>query len=391
MSSHKKSSQPLRSSKLIIFYSIFALFSFFLISIPYFYFTFQRTIPIYESVKSNQRGWTGHLRRQDPVLSHVPIPNSVGTEIMVFPPHIPVRIDENGFRIPTDGNPRAGAHPLLLTLGCSFTFGAAVPAENTFSFLIAEKLQGHVINAGECSYGLGQMYVQASRLVEKNHPDLVVVQYATWLTQRAQNRFLPTYIIPIPGVYFYKQGNSLALQTPVYKTGIFDLITDEFRDTPRSKGNLLSFFFKVGLPFYLAEDFETLKYQLKEKFKPSPQPETNVAAVEEFVFKEISNVVHRNGAKLVLLGLGMDANPLNIPDGVAKYADVVVNAQSSLLAHLEKRTEDEYRKNYGHWRNGQFVDMHPNIQAHDLIAKALFEQLKKAGLTTYQAGVAQSK
>ena len=92
-------------------------------------------------------------------------------------PDIPVRHDKDGFRIPAADNPAAGAGVgvairLVLTLGCSFTYGATNAAEDTYPFLVGQ-YPGRYDNErrGARSYGLTQMLILAQRLVPTVKPN----------------------------------------------------------------------------------------------------------------------------------------------------------------------------------------------------------------------------
>ena len=64
-----------------------------------------------------------------------PITNQTFTHNLQHGESIPVRFDTNGFRVPvSDADRTTGAkRPMLLFLGCSFTHGYGVYAQNTFA------------------------------------------------------------------------------------------------------------------------------------------------------------------------------------------------------------------------------------------------------------------
>jgi hypothetical protein len=76
----------------------------------------------------------------------------------------------------------------VLALGCSFTYGAATNAENTYPYLVGQRLAGTTRNAGVSSYGLSQMMILAKRLVPAYKPDYLLVQYSPWLVDRSKRR-----------------------------------------------------------------------------------------------------------------------------------------------------------------------------------------------------------
>ncbi len=62
----------------------------------------------------------------------------------------------------------------MLTLGCSFTYGAANHAEDTFSYLVGNYFGGSTKNAGVSSYGLSQMVINAP-MVDSGEPNRLAV------------------------------------------------------------------------------------------------------------------------------------------------------------------------------------------------------------------------
>jgi hypothetical protein len=203
------------------------------ISAIYVAYTGYRTAPIYWYVKHSERGWKGKLHRSDAELGFAPIPDSRGAEVFPVGNDIPARYDKDGFRVPLeDGIPTSpNRHPIVLALGCSFTYGAATLAEKTYPYLVGQYLGGTTRNAGVGSYGLSQMLVLAKRLVPANKPDYLIVQYSPWLVDRARSPFAPTNFGKVPTPYFFVRQNELALHPPVFVTKIMDLPFDQYRNT----------------------------------------------------------------------------------------------------------------------------------------------------------------
>src|SRR5262249_53413213 len=124
----------------------------------------------------------------DPLLGYVPIPGATGIQLVPMSPGLPVRFDENGFRVPV-AHPKAAQEgsPSVLALGCSFTYGDVCLAEEAYPYVLSRLTGCRSMNAGMKSYGLAQMLILARRLIPQYRPDYVVVQYSPWLAQRAQN------------------------------------------------------------------------------------------------------------------------------------------------------------------------------------------------------------
>src|SRR5213593_758064 len=110
----------------------------------YMAFTGYRTALLYSYIKNNERGWKGAVYRADAELGFAPIANSRGAEVFPIGDEVPARFDQSGFRVPLDEATATNGnrHPVVLALGCSFTYGAATSAERTYSHLVGEYLGG---------------------------------------------------------------------------------------------------------------------------------------------------------------------------------------------------------------------------------------------------------
>jgi len=91
---------------------------------------------------------------------------------------------ENGHRA-TASHPLKG--PLLIATGCSFTFGMGVSDEDTWPWLLQERLPGyHVVNTGVGGYGTDQALLAADQLVQHSTEPtrLVVLGFADFQIDR---------------------------------------------------------------------------------------------------------------------------------------------------------------------------------------------------------------
>src|ERR1051325_8602131 len=130
----ERSSQLSRKKKLVFSFVVF-LIPVTTISGIYLAYAAYRTMPVYRYVKSNQRGWKGRTHIADAELGFAPIPDSEGAEVFPIGNDIPARFDKDGFRVPLEAGATApNRSPVVLTLGCSFTYGAATAAENTYPY-----------------------------------------------------------------------------------------------------------------------------------------------------------------------------------------------------------------------------------------------------------------
>ncbi len=81
-----------------------------------------------------------------------------------------------GFR-DSAASPQAG--PVLIAAGCSFTYGMGINDQDTWPWMVQEKMPGyHVINAGTSAYGVGQALMRADSVIERNPGQVKAVLFA---------------------------------------------------------------------------------------------------------------------------------------------------------------------------------------------------------------------
>lgn len=371
--------RALSRSRRVVFTLVLFLIPATLTSAIYAGYTLYRTHHLYWYIKSNQGGWQGKVHRADPELGFAPVPGSRGAQIFPIGDHVPVRYDQSGFRVPVNDEPDAGPNrlPVVLTLGCSFTYGAATHAEDTYAYFLGKYLGATTRNAGRCSYGLAQMMMLARTLVPLHKPKYLIVQYSPWLVSRAQNPFARSQFGRLPHPYFFVRGNELALHPPVFMTKVMDLPADRYRSSPEGLLDRLSFMWNVGLPLFIHDDFHMAQYNLRRLIRSVPKPADDPERIVRYVYGEIGEIARANGARLVIVALGSDERRVPTPAGLFPGDSIVVNAQDALLDRLRRVDQGTYDRTYGHWRGSpsKLVDTHPNATAHRIIAEAISRKI----------------
>ena len=374
------SKQKLSKKKSIYFHIVLLLIPIATLALSYLAYTTFRTIQFYNYVKSDQRGWSGHVHGAHKELGYAPIPNSHGWEIMPLGPDIPMRYDKDGFRIPVDDELNTtNNHPIVLTLGCSFTYGAATHAENTFPYLVGNYFGGSTKNAGVCSYGLSQMVLIAKLLIPRHEPDYVIVQYSPWLVKRAIKPFSPSYYGKLPNPYYIGESNPV-IAPPVFQTKVFEFSIDNYRNTQKGVSDFFSFFENIGFPLLLHDDLNMTTYTLAKFLRLTDRPTKNHSAVIQHVYQEIARLAEQNGARMLIVVLGENHLPVPIPKDLLPSNAIVIDAQSELLSRLPTIDEKSYQRQYNHWRGEppSLVDTHPNELAHKIIAEMIIFQMVKS-------------
>lgn len=167
----------------------------------------------YVVFEANSSGWKD-LICADEILGFKIIPNSKGFQTLNLGDDIPLIHDSRGFRVTGSGDTLCNVdNPVdILFLGCSFTYGYACHAEESFPYLVAKNKNLNYINAGVSAYSLSQMLILAKRLIPAHKPKYVVIQYSPWLTERATRIYASNRFGKIALPYFTYNGRQIRLE-----------------------------------------------------------------------------------------------------------------------------------------------------------------------------------
>jgi len=341
----------------------------------------------YEFLKSEHRGFRGRVHRADPELGFAAVPASQGWHVFPVGPPLPMRYSAEEFRVPAhDPGASPRRRPFVLALGCSFTYGDACAAEDTWPFLVAQGLGGTALNAGKCAYGLSQVLILARRLVPRYRPDYVLVQFSPWLVGRGTSGFARSTFGLVPVPYLTFEGGRVGVEPPCFRARVFDLPFHRFDNARRGAGEFLSFLFAAGGPLFVHDDLHLAACELRRLGGSSPEAARRRAVdsageVNRVVYREIARICRDNAATMALVRL---SHPLERHHQQLKelYREVVyVDAQAALDAAVPAADGKEgYYRRFGHWRGAPpvLVDTHPNPAAHRLIASEVLRRLPAA-------------
>lgn len=367
-----------KSSELIRWSGILAGALCLLILVLFFYQSYLH----WNSLKNDSPGWIGRTHRQDSRLGYVPIPGSSGLMVLYGGAQVSVHYDSRGFRTDYENSSKTfreitSTRKLCLGLGCSFTFGFGIPGESTFCSLVADKLGMAPINAGRCSYGLAEMLILAREIIPEFKPEIVLVQYSPWLVDRSQQRYGPTFHGLLPHPYFLEaKGDELVIHEPDFQSMIFDNDLDEFRLSDHPFFDLIRFSVNFGFPLFFHDLWNSGLVRIKELSGLSPSPWQNSEKITRYVYAEIASICKKYGTKMVIVVLGMDNTVPAVPESLEKMNVMIVNAQLGLIKKLKVNSTQEYANSYYHWAGypPKVVDMHPNVEAHEIIAATIFNK-----------------
>jgi hypothetical protein len=336
-----------------------------------------RSQRLYAYVKSQSRGWRTPAYCKDAELGWSPIPGVRSAHTFPIGPDIPMQFDDDGFRVPVGEQRKDRGRPLILALGCSFTYGDACYAEETFPHKVAGLLGGTELNAGGCSYGLAQMLLLAERLIPKYSPDYVIVQYSPWLVDRATAHFAPSYFSKAPNPFFADtHTGQVELQPPVFQR--YDIDLSPWRTSERGVLEFTSFLFRAALPLFVHDDARYLLYRFRLAVGQVHEPTKNRTEVVRTVYGRIQALCSECGAIPVVVVLGYKIEPVPIPPELLETGLPVADAQALLLSSLPESTEIAYGAAYRHFRGSPpvCVDDHPNDRAHTLIAESIVDCIR---------------
>ncbi len=337
----------------------------------------RRSYSLYEYLKGRERGWSAAVHRADPQLGYAPRPDTRASHVFPVGPDVPMRFGCEGLRIPVDApDELALKRPLILALGCSFTYGDACLAEETFPYRVAEALGGTALNAGVCGYGYAQMGLLAQRLIPRYRPDVVLFQASPWLWDRAVDPRAETYFGVTPVPYYARAENGFELRGPEFRSLAIGLPVAEYRDGPASPVEFLRFFASQGLRLFVHDDL----HALPQLWRARPGPPER-AEVLDALLTDVARTCAVQRSRLLVVQIGSRDGPDDDARVARLPGAVLVDATEALEDRLPERTRAAYLRAYGHWRGTppRLVDTHFNADAHAVVAEEILATLADAG------------
>lgn len=360
--------RPLSRKKKILFTVITLIFTLLVCTLFYLGSVLWRSNSFYKKPVR----WFGSSYQADKDYGYFPKSFSIATHVLRTGERVPVRFDRHGFRVPMKKQ-RFGYRykTKILFLGCSFTQGYSVPAEKTFAYLAAKELNARCLNAGVSGQGLSQMVLRARKEIPRFKPQYVVVQYSPWLVNRSQRFYKPTDYGKTPGPYFYESNGNVLIHPPVFTTKNFELPIAKYAGK-----SLLAFTWHVGIPLYLHDDYYVLLTSIKRLLGILPRPAISPEAIVRFAYTEIQRVCRIYGAQMVVLKLyaGLNNDPTY---GLENLGIPVIDTLEPLASQLPERTKQAWEMEYAFTKGNppRLVDIHPNANAHRIIAQTIVERI----------------
>ena len=331
--------------------------------------------------KTLNKSFSGLIWQYDDSLSYKGLPYSQGSYNYylgdTIEGRVPLIFDSLGFRTVPDSL-RINSDSTDLYLGCSYTFGDFVEAQNTYSYLTSKFLNHNYINAAIVGYGAGQMVQIAEKLLPKRKFSYVFIQLSSWIVPRAMEINGPTRFGYRPFPYYSETGSSFKLNLPAYKTRMYSI--KNWRKTQRSYFEKMFFSFTDGYKIEI-HDYYSFKFaELKIRLGILPKPTQNKTALEIVYYDHLIDLCLRHMAVPVVLKLMYpDKDCETLVRHIRKKAKII--DLDSVLQTIVSRTGIKYGKLFKihHVQNNDSInfDSHPNKFAHSIFSETIYNALKR--------------
>lgn len=251
-----------------------------------------------------------------------------------------VKTHHLGYRIAEGADAEAFRPGGVLAIGCSFTFGDEVEAEETFTAVAARTLGLDAYNFGVCSYSYASVVRQLEDLdrrgvLEQLAPSIVVLGAGSWMPARSLSPFYPTPDLQLAYPYVGLEEGVPAVVDPPGAISVrhaigFATTTSYFdgdrRDVPFDLRRRL---------LMLATIPRVLLARVTQRTFANPvTPEQ----MYRFVLERISRITGRIGAKLVVLNMPIHRQEATLDPALVAAIDecrcaTLVDGHAALARH----------------------------------------------------------
>jgi len=265
--------------------------------------------------------------------------------------------DDTGARISTM-NRTYPDKPLITVVGCSFTWGHGVSNDETYAHVLETELKTKVHNYGMGSYGT----VQSLEMLEKfgAGSSLIIYGFIDEHLRRNVTPCAPSFAPLCLYVPTVRRNSSAAFYIPDQVPRDNVTATDEFFGWVKSKNYFSLDNVEFGLAFVLDKIDE-----LRGRHEPTV-PADEALAATEFALRKMEKFASENGARLLVVNVGIGIPRENFEELSRKKWDDHV---SFLDASTFDGVSDDELLIEG--------DGHPNAYGHRLIAGKIYKAIKE--------------
>jgi hypothetical protein len=274
-----------------------------------------------------------------------------------------------GYRIPVSGDKAAIEPGGVMSIGCSFTYGDGVEAEQTFTWLLADKLGLPSYNYGLCSSSYATMIMQLKLIKENNtlnilKPRVLVLGAGNWLVERSLSPFIPSGSnVPMAFPYITKKHERLQISFPpdfFCLRHMFSLESKCFPEGVKNRSEIKYFTCFRNMFFLMPRVFMLNTWKMMFR-----SPDIDSYELYNFMIGEIKRIIAPYGTQFVILWLPADENDTlddGLKNALRRYPDVIlVNGAQA----LKRYNVDP----------GQYSGIHPKYKAHEAYANEIFLHL----------------
>jgi hypothetical protein len=313
--------------------------------------------------------WPLGVYEYDPVLGYRLSP---GFSARLLDGSFHVSTHELGYRVPESADRVLAPPGGVMSLGCSFTFGDEVEAEQTFTYLVAERLGLPAYNYGVCAYSYPTMILQLRRLQESGvldrlRPRVLVLGVGDWLIARSFSPFMPSDDLQYAYPYFSVRDDEVVIvqpPEPFSLAHLFKLQRAYFpegrRDVPLTLRRFLLLAREVPRVLYA----NLLGNRQRARLKQGPPVPSEV--LYGLILREVEKVSFPAGMHLVVLWMSTLPNEDMDPGlrAAAAHHPGVDLVDGGEALRRDRVAADQYC--CGH---------HPGPQAHQAYARAIADRI----------------
>jgi hypothetical protein len=164
------------------------------------------------------------------------------------------------------------------------------------------------LNAGVPSYGLAQMLILARRLVPREKPAYVLVQYSEWLVRRSQSWVAETEYGYVPTPFFAATPEGVRVHPPLFRGWVLRSADLGLPPLTHGRTGLSVVPGRAGLPLIVHDDFQMAVLLARRRLGGLPAPGSSEDVLKA-TYSEIADLCRRNGARMLVVLLGPEPPP----------------------------------------------------------------------------------
>jgi hypothetical protein len=269
-----------------------------------------------------------------------------------------VRTDTLGSRIPTNARPDTIEPNGLLALGCSFTYGYTVEAEQAFPYVIGQSLEIPSYNFGVSAYSYATTVLLLKQLerdgtLARLAPQFLLLGAGSWLEDRSRSPFYPTDSLPFTYPYLQKQdGAAVVARAPSLIDARHAIAAERGTGDGISPARLMVLAPLVPRVWYA---------RMYRRSLPDPGSQATLAdeALYELVVRELATIARAHDMRLAILWLPHhEVEPVNprLVQVLSKHPEVTLIDGNEAVRHDNVPAHE-------------FADRHPSAIAHGAYAR----------------------